>query len=148
MIELNENNELLEYIYQNASMGVKSCTTLINILNNKDNKIKKIVEGELKGYEEFLKKVKKLLKKNKIEPKDKGIMTDIMSKLGMNMELMKDNSDARIADMLTKGFTMGNVDISKKIDRFQDDADKDILKLAKELLDFGQKNIELLKPYL
>lgn len=145
---MNENNELLEYIYQNASMGVKSCTTLINILNNKDNKIKKIVEGELKGYEEFLKKVKKLLKKNKIEPKDKGIMTDIMSKLGMNMELMKDNSDARIADMLTKGFTMGNVDISKKIDRFQDDADKDILKLAKELLDFGQKNIELLKPYL
>lgn len=145
---MNENNELLEYIYQNASMGVKSCTTLINILNNKDNKIKKIVEGELKGYEEILKKVKKLLKKNKIEPKDKGIMTDIMSKLGMNMELMKDNSDARIADMLTKGFTMGNVDISKKIDRFQDDADKDILKLAKELLDFGQKNIELLKPYL
>ena len=142
---MNENNELLEYIYQNASMGVKSCTTLINILNNKDNKIKKIVEGELKGYEEFLKKVKKLLKKNKIEPKDKGIMTDIMSKLGMNMELMKDNSDARIADMLTKGFTMGNVDISKKIDRFQDNADKDILKLAKELLDFGQKNIELLK---
>ena len=145
---MNENNELLEYIYQNASMGVKSCTTLINILNNKDNKIKKIVEGELKGYEEILKKVKKLLKKNKIEPKDKGIMTDIMSKLGMNMELMKDNSDARIADMLTKGFTMGNVDISKKIDRFQDNADKDILKLAKELLDFGQKNIELLKPYL
>ncbi len=145
---MNENNELLEYIYQNASMGVKSCTTLINILNNKDNKIKKIVEGELKDYEEFLKKAKKLIKKNKIEPKDKGIMTDIMSKLGMNMELMKDNSDARIADMLTKGFTMGNVDISKKIDRFQDDADKDILKLAKELLDFGQKNIELLKPYL
>ena len=145
---MNENNELLEYIYQNASMGVKSCTTLINILNNKDNKIKKIVEGELKDYEEFLKKAKKLLKKNKIEPKDKGIITDIMSKLGMNMELMKDNSDARIADMLTKGFTMGNVDISKKIDRFQDDADKDILKLAKELLDFGQKNIELLKPYL
>lgn len=145
---MNENNELLEYIYQNASMGVKSCTTLINILNNKDNKIKKIVEGELKDYEEFLKKAKNLLKKNKIEPKDKGIITDIMSKLGMNMELMKDNSDARIADMLTKGFTMGNVDISKKIDRFQDDADKDILKLAKELLDFGQKNIELLKPYL
>ena len=145
---MNENNELLEYIYQNASMGVKSCTTLINILNNKDNKIKKIVEGELKDYEEFLKKAKKLIKKNKIEPKDKGIMTDIMSKLGMKMEVMKDNSDARIADMLTKGFTMGNVDISKKIDRFQDDADKDILKLAKELLDFGQKNIELLKPYL
>ena len=50
--------------------------------------------------------------------------------------------------MLTKGFTMGNIDIQKKIDRFEDDADKEILKLAKELLEFGKVNIDLLKPYL
>ena len=129
-------------------MGVKSCTNLIKILNTKDNKIKKIVEGELKGYENFVKKSEKLLKKYKVEPKEKGVMADLMSKMGMNMEMMKDNSDARIADMLTKGFTMGNVDISKKIDRFEGDADKDILKLAKDLLKFGNENIELLKPYL
>ena len=145
---MNENAELLEFIYQNASMGAKSCTNLIKILNNKDNKIKKIVEGELKGYESFVKKSEKLLKKYKVEPKEKGVMADLMSKMGMNMEMMKDNSDARIADMLTKGFTMGNVDISKKIDRFEGDADKDILKLAKDLLKFGNENIELLKPYL
>lgn len=146
---MNENNELLTYIYQNASMGVKNCTNLINLLNGKDNKIKKVVEEELKGYEEFVKKAEKLLKKNKIEePKEKGIMADIMAKMGMNMELMKDNSDARVADMLTKGFTMGNVDIEKKIDRFEENADKAILKLAKDLLDFGKKNIEILKPYL
>ena len=145
---MNENNELLEYIYQNSKMGVKSCTNLINILNTKDNKIKKIVEGELKGYEEFVKKSEKLLKKHKVEPKEKSVMSDIMSKIGMNMEMMKDNSDAKVADMLTKGFTMGNVDIAKKIDRYEKDADKDILALAKELLDFGIKNIEILKPYL
>ena len=145
---MNENAELLEFIYQNASMGAKSCTNLIKILNNKDNKIKKIVEGELKGYENFVKKSEKLLKKYKVEPKEKGVMADFMSKMGMNMEMMKDNSDARVADMLTKGFTMGNVDISKKIDRFEGDADKDILKLAKDLLKFGNENIELLKPYL
>lgn len=145
---MNENTELLEFIYQNASMGVKSCTNLIKILNTKDNKIKKIVEGELKGYESFVKKSEKLLKKYKVEPKEKGVMADLMSKMGMNMEMMKDNSDARVADMLTKGFTMGNVDISKKIDRFEGDADKYILKLAKDLLKFGNENIELLKPYL
>ena len=43
-------------------MGVDSCTELIRILNGKDNKIKKVVEGELKGYENMLKKVKKLVK--------------------------------------------------------------------------------------
>lgn len=145
---MNENAELLEFIYQNASMGVKSCTNLIKILNTKDNKIKKIVEVELKEYESFVKKSEKLLKKYKVEPKEKGVMADLMSKMGMNMEMMKDNSDARVADMLTKGFTMGNVDISKKIDRFEGNADKDILKLAKDLLKFGNENIELLKPYL
>ena len=145
---MDENTELLEYIYQNASMGVKSCTNLIKILNTKDNKIKKIVEGELKGYENFVKKAEKLMQKNNIEPKEKSLMADLMSKMGMEMELLKDNSDARVADMLTKGFTMGNVDISKKIDRFEGDADKEILKLAKELLKFGKENIEFLKPYL
>lgn len=145
---MNENNELLEYIYQNASMGVKSCTNLINILNGKDNKIKKIVEDELKEYENFVKKSEKILKKNKIEPKEKGLMADLMSKMGMNIEMMKDNSDARVADMLIKGFTMGNVDISKKIDRFEGEVDKEIVTLAKDLLNFGKKNIEILKPYL
>ena len=146
---MSENNELLTYIYQNAKMGEKSCTDLIRVINGKDNKIKKIVEGELKGYENFVKRAEKLLDKNGIEhPKDKSIMADIMSKMGISMELMKDNSDARIADMLVKGFTMGNVDIEKKIDEFKDDADKDILKLAKDLLKFGKINIDLLKDYL
>lgn len=145
---MDENTELLLYIYQNAKMGVNSCTELIRILNSKDNKIKKIVEGELKGYESFVKKSEKLMRSYNITPKDKGIMANMMSKIGMDMEMMKDNSDARIADMLTKGFTMGNVDISKKIDRYEGDAEKDIIKLAKELLEFGKANIDFLKPYL
>lgn len=145
---MDENTEMLLYIYQNAKMGVNSCTELIRILNSKDNKIKKVVEGELKGYESFVKKSEKLMRNYNITPKDKGVIANLMTKMGMDMEMMKDNSDARIADMLTKGFTMGNVDISKKIDRYEGDCEKDILKLAKELLEFGKANIEFLKPYL
>ena len=145
---MSENSEMLLFIYQNASMGYKSCTNLIKTLNGKDNKIKKVVEGELKGYENFVNRSEKLMKKFKVKPKDESIVTDIMNKMGVNMEMMKDNSDSRVADMLTKGFTMGNVDISKKIDRYEDDCDKDILKLAKDLLKFGQENIEYLKPFL
>ena len=46
---MNENNELLTYIYQNAKMGVKSCTNLINLLNGKDNKIKKNSRRRIEG---------------------------------------------------------------------------------------------------
>lgn len=148
-MKVNVNNELLTYIYQNAKMGAKNCTNLIQLLNGKDNKIKKILEDELKEYKDFVKKSEKLLKKNKIEePKEKGIMADLMAKMGMNMELMKDNSDARIADMLTKGFTMGNLDITKKIDQYEKEVDKEVLKLAKSLLEFGKREIEMLKSYL
>lgn len=145
---MNENNELLLYIYKNADMGVKSTTKLIKLLNNSDNKIKNIVEGQLKGYENFLKKSKTLLKKNKIEAKSNNLLTEITASITMNMEFMKDNSDAKIADILIRGFTIGNIEIDKKIDKFKDDADKSILKLAKDLKKFGEANIELLKPYL
>ena len=64
------------------------------------------------------------------------------------MEFMKDNSDSKIADILIRGFTMGNIDIDKKIEKYKDDADKEILKMAKELKRFGEINIELLQPYL
>lgn len=145
---MDENTELLEYIYQNIDMGIKALNNLINTINGKDNKIKKIIEGEIKGYENYLKECKKIMKKYKIEPKTKGIMADIGNWMGTKMEMMKDNSDARIADMLTKGFTMGVVDITKRIDNYKDDADKDILNLAKKLLKFSEENIDFLKPYL
>lgn len=145
---MNENTELLQYIYQDTDMGIKSLTNLINTINGKDNKIKKIVEDELKGYETFLKDCKKIMKKHKIEPKSKGMVAEISSWMGIKMEMMKDNSDARVADMLTKGFTMGVVDLTKRLKNYEKDADKEILNLAKKMLEFNNKNIDLLKQYL
>ena len=145
---MNENIELLNYIHKDSEMGITSLTTLVRKLNSKDNKIKKIVEAELKGYENFKKESEKLLKKHKGEVIDASMMAKTMSSVKLNFEVMKDNSDAKIADILTKGFTMGTIDMNKKIDAFKDDAEKDILSLAKDFLKFQQENIEILKEYL
>ena len=58
----------------------------------------KIFEDELKEYENFVKKSEKILKKNKIEPKEKGLMADLMSKMGMNIEMMKDKQYGFFSD--------------------------------------------------
>lgn len=145
---MNENIELLNYTHEDSQMGITSLTTLIRKLNNKDNKIKKIVEAELKGYEQFQKDSEKLLKKYKAEIMDASMMVKTMSTMKLNFEVMKDNSDAKIADILTKGFTMGTIDMNKKIEAYKDDAEKDILKLAQNFLKFQNENIELLKEYL
>ena len=145
---MDKNVELLEYIYQDADMGVKSLTNLINAINNKDNKIKKLVEEKLKGYEEILKKSKKLLKDYQAEPKSKGLKADLGSLMGIKMELMKDNSDARIADMIIKGFTMGIIDAKKRIDKYKKEVDRKVLNIAKEIKEFQEQGIKDLKAYL
>jgi len=145
---MNENTELITYLYQDADMALDSLTMLIKKLNKKDNKIKKIVEGQIKGYETYLKKIKEYMKDKNYDIKSKPLMGKMGAYMGINMEVMKDNSDSRMADMLIQGFTMGVINVTKKIDTYKGDADKEILKLAKEFKKFQEENIEMLKKYL
>ena len=50
---MNENMELIMSVYRISEMGVYSTTCLINNLRNKENKIKLLLENEIKGYEKF-----------------------------------------------------------------------------------------------
>lgn len=145
---MNANTEILEYIYKDANMGAESITTLIKTLQSKDNKIKPVLEEELKKYEEYIKKSEKQLKKLKVELKEFSTMSKMSSWMGIKMEMLKDNSDARIADMLIKGLTMGTIDMNKRIDNYEKIVDKDVLKLAKEFKSFQEDSIEKLKVYL
>lgn len=145
---MDENLELLEYIIKNSEMGVYSCQQLIRDINDKENKIKKVVEGILKGYENFYKDSKKLAKKYTEEIKKNSLMAKMGASMMMKIDVKKDNSDSNIAHILTQGLTMGVVDITSKIDRYEKDADKRILKMAKEYLKFQQESIDFLKKYL
>lgn len=104
---MNENMELLNFVYENAEMGVHTLNILSDTLRKRDNKIKGLIEDELKEYNNFLKESEKLLKKNKIEPKKTNLMAKLSSKMGITMETMKDNSDPAIASMVIEGLTMG-----------------------------------------
>lgn len=145
---MNENLELLQYIYQSSEMGVSALTNLLKELNDKENKLKKIISDELSIYEKYFKESKKVLKKNKGKIKSNSLMTKMMSKQGIKKEVSDDNSDASIAHMLIQGLTMGVVDIETKIKNFGDKADKEITKIAVDYLKFQQDEIEKLKKYL
>ena len=53
---MDENKELLEFIYEASDMGKHTVTSTLSLIKDKDNKIKKCTEDILKGYEEFYKK--------------------------------------------------------------------------------------------
>ena len=144
---MNKNNELLSHIYNISDMGVKSTTSLINILKTKDNKIKSILEYELKKYEEIYKESKKLVKKENITPKGTSMMLDIMTNIEMKTRVLKDNSDSAMAGLLIEGFNMGIIETEKKLKDYKD-SERNIIKLASRLLKFQKEEIDKLKEYL
>jgi len=145
---MKEENELLQYIYQTTTMGKSSLKNLLEALNDKDNKIKKIIEKYLDEYEKYYSESEKLLNENNIKPKNKGPMIEMMNKMGINMNVMKDNSDSKMAEMIMQGLTMGIIEMEKKIKDYKGEVDKDVIKLAKNVLKFQEKSLEEIKKYL
>ena len=145
---MNENMELLNFVYENAEMGVHTLNILSDTLRKRDNKIKGLIEDELKEYNNFLKESEKLLKKNKIEPKKTNLMAKLSSKMGITMETMKDNSDPAIASMVIEGLTMCIVEMQTKIENYKKLVDKKILKLSIKFLKFQEEEIKKLKIFM
>lgn len=141
-----ETDEILNYIYENAKMGKESTKTLIKSLEGKENKIIEAAEDILKSYADFENKAKELIATTELkEPK---LIAKISANMGIKMKTKKDNSDANIADMLVQGLTMGELEMSKKIESFKDTVSKESLTLAKEFRIFQANAIEKLKKFL
>lgn len=146
--KMNEDIELLTHIYKNAQMGEYTTSTLINRIKNKENKIKPILEKEIKKYEDFVKRSKKILKSLDSVPKAGNSMAKISSTIGITVETLKDNSDSALAQMLVEGMTMGVVSTATKISQYIKVSDRKIIKLARSFQKFQEEEIELLKAYM
>lgn len=143
---MNANAELLNFVYQNSQMGVDTLQQLIEI--SEDMEFKSYLEGQLSGYEGFHKRARQMLNQNGFDEDGLNAFEKIRTYLMINWQTMHNKSASKIAEMLIVGSTMGIIDSVKKIHRYQNDAEKDILKLMKDLQEFENQNIEKLKSYL
>lgn len=145
---MDENIELLQFIYKNSEMGVFTIKQLLKNLEDKDNKIKGLAKEELDSYENFKEESEELIEAYDYDVQKNKITSKIMSSMGISHEVNSDNSDSSIAHMLTEGITMGIVDMETKINNYKDKVEKDIMKLAKDFLKFQQEEVEKLKEYM
>lgn len=149
---MSNQDELILYLCENIKMGLSSTTKIIKILKNKDNKIKKVLESYVKTYEHYLKIAKDLKQKYNVKATKNKFMQKLMANTMMEEEIKRDNSDSKIANILIRGFTMGEIDLEKNIKDFINNLDKkeksDILDLTKELHAFNKNSIVELKNYL
>ena len=145
---MDKNHEFINAMYNDASMALDSLTMLINKLKKRDNKIKDVIEKCIKGYEKYLKILKGYMKENNYEIVSVPLINKMGAYMGINMEVMKDNSDSRMADMLIQGFTMGVLNTSKNINKYKGEVNKDIISIANDFLKHQEESIEKLKKYL
>lgn len=145
---MNENAELLTHIYETAEMGSYTITTLLTKIKKKENKIKYILEEEIKEYERYIKKSEKLLSEYDVEPKKSSLMAKISSNMGIMMETIMDNSDPALAQMLAEGITMGINIITAKVSSYKMRADKKVIKFAKNFVKFQENEVEKLKAFM
>ena len=145
---MDENKELLTYLYHDVSMALDNLTLLIKKINKKENKIKKTVEELIKGYEEYLKEIKELIKNYNFKIEPLPPISKMGAYMGICMEIKKDNSDSRIADMLIQGLTMGILNASKKMKNYEKYVEKNLIKETENFIKFQQESVELLKKFL
>ena len=59
---MNDNARLLNFVYQNAQMGVDSIRQLMGIVENKE--LKEHLKTQFQGYEEFQNTARQMLEEN------------------------------------------------------------------------------------
>lgn len=145
---MNENNELMLYVYKSSEMGKYSVENVLDNLKNKENNIKTLLESELKKYEHYFSVSKSILERNDVDLPNENILAKIGNDIGVMFETMKDNSDSAIAKMMIEGLTMGVVEMESKISKYSDVCDREYLKIAREFLEFQQGEIDKLKTFM
>src|SRR5690554_5962237 len=144
-LNMNENAELLNFVYQNSQMGVDTIKQLIAIV--KDEKFKKQLESQFKEYEEIHSTARKMLNENGYDEKGISAMEKIRTYLMLNIQTMTDKSPSHISEMLIIGSNMGVINAVKNLKKYKG-AESKIKSLMERLLKFEENNVQRLKEFL
>ena len=136
---MNEEVEFLEYIYENAKMGIESIGRLIKS-RNKDDKLDEIFKEQLHDYNKVANSARGMLKRRNKETKEIGVMSRIATYMTIKMNLSKENPDKEAVDMVMKGSIMGIDQINKHLQEYRIKS-KTVMNIANRLIAIEQNNL-------
>ncbi len=142
---MDKNAELLNYVYQNAQMGVDTITQLTEIVQ--DRPFLEQLRAQLSEYQAIYNEA--IAQLDQMQQREKGIsnMQKITVYLNISLQTLTDKTPSHIAEMMMQGSSMGIIDATKRLKQYQD-ADPKALQLGQRLLKTEQNNFETLKQYL
>ena len=143
---MDANEELLNFLYQNAQMGAETVEHLLEEAEGEG--FRNQLEKEFKEYRGFQQKARQLLEKRDSKQKSIPEMQKMGAKLMIDLKTMTDKSPSHIAEMMIQGSAMGIIDATKKIHRYESEADPEIVALLEELCQREEENARALRRFL
>lgn len=142
---MNDNLELMNYIYQNAQMGQDTLTQLIKIPD--EIEFVKFLETQKNEYKLIFDECEKRINEANSNPKGIGKLAEISTYLMINMKTLTDKTPSHISGMIMQGSVMGIIDITRNLKKYKT-ADQSILNLGNRLLKLEDSNLNEFKKYL
>ncbi len=142
---MNGKQKILTAVLQNAEMGTTTIRQIYPTVIN--SALKTELKHQLGEYSKQSNTVNTQMANLGLKGKSITPTAITMAKMGVRMNLMKDNSTSHIAEMLIQGTNMGIVAINKALNHSQVDDDK-IKSNAEILLKNEQNYINRLKKFL
>lgn len=132
-------------IQKNTEMALKALDTISDKIY--DEELARHVSKQSIKYSELHTEASRQLVAAKAEPYRSSHMSDAMLKTGIHYNTMLNTSTGHIAELIIKGSNNGILEMSKILNHSEEAGEKPVA-LAKQLIDFEEKNIEDLKKYL
>ena len=141
----SDDVKILQGVQKNADMAVKA----INAIENKvyDDSLAMQISRQGMKYSEIYNKATNKLMEGRARSYQSSGFQDMMLKGGIMSNTMFNTSTSHIAEMMIQGSNRGLTDMWKNINHYEN-AGNASMEIAKELMDFEEKNIERLKKYL
>ena len=107
----NIDHEVLTSIYKNAHIALQSISNVIGEVNHPN--MKKELEEEYEGYENFIGELSSYMKSVELEPKDIGVLKKAAMFTAIKMNTLTDDSKSHIAELMIKGTVMGITELTE-----------------------------------
>lgn len=141
----SDDAKVLREVQRNTKMAMKAIDTISDRVYDDDLSMHMARES-MKYADIYNKATDRLLGGKAASYRENGFQ-DIMLKGGVRANTMLNTSTSHIAELLIQGSNRGLTSMWKAINH-NENAGNVSMEIAKELMDFEEKNIEKLKQYL
>ncbi len=140
-----EEVNIYREIQKNTEMAISAIDTVSSKIY--DDSLAMQAARESIKYSDIRSRALDKLLQGKAEPYKSGQLSEFTLKQGIHMNTLLNTSTSHVAELMIQGSNKGIVDMCKVLNKYPG-ANNKATELARELIDFEEKNIARLKKYL